>query len=75
MIETIRKIRSKQATWFDALVAKGHTPIMDGNDMDFFAYEAGRHNGPGCQVCGWKACWHCLKVEDIPECTKGAKAC
>lgn len=74
MIETIRKIRNRQADWFDALVAKGHTPITnEAGGLDIFVCDVGKHNGPGCQTCDWSDCWHCLKVADIPECTKGAK--
>jgi hypothetical protein len=68
------KITDKKLTWFDALVAQGHTPVLNEcGDLDVFVCNVGHHNGPGCSTCHWDDCWHCLKPTDIPKC-KGEKA-
>lgn len=61
-----------QQKWTEAIKAKGHTPVMDDGELEYFVMDAGFHNGPGCQTCGWSCCWHCDGIEDIPECTKPA---
>lgn len=62
----------KKKKWHDAMVAKGHVPIMeeysDGPVLDVFVVDCGFHNGPGCSKCRWSTCYHCDGVEDIPEC-------
>ena len=64
--------------WFDAMISKDHTPIMDSSYtnepiLDIFVTDVGLHNGPGCATCGWTDCMYCIDIEDIPEC-KGDKS-
>ncbi|MGX1741605.1 hypothetical protein ACWIEX_08625 [Bosea sp. NPDC055353] len=62
--------KSEETEWFDALKAKGHMPVVgEDGELDYFVYDRGHHNGPGCRACGWSCCWHCKTTEDIPECT------
>ena len=53
------------------MVRKGHTLIQGGGDVDIFVTDHGEHNGPGCSVCGWTVCWHCVSCnpEVIPLCS------
>jgi hypothetical protein len=64
--------------WFDAMVSKGHTPIIAPwtNDpvLDIFVTDVGFHNGPGCATCGWTCCMHCDEIADIPECDQKDKS-
>lgn len=67
-------MNTKSKKWYDAMIAKGHTPIMcsyDSTQIESFVYEQGFCNGPGCSTCNWSTCWHCNKDENsIPECEK-----
>lgn len=56
--------------WFDAMVAKGHTPIVDEDGLNLFVLDEDIHNGPGCNVCHISFCMHCRGIKDIPECIK-----
>ena len=53
----------KEKLWYDIMVERGHTPIMDEYDgekeLNYFVYDYDHHNGPGCSVCNWSVCWHC----------------
>lgn len=65
----------KQETWRLAMIAKGHTPKIDrdfGGGLHIYVMDAGHHNGPGCDTCGWSICWHCDGVESIPQCADPA---
>lgn len=60
--------------WYDAMVAKGHTPQMhedndwvDRSGIDMFASSYGFHNGPVCTVCHWSCCEHCKDIAAIPN--------
>lgn len=45
------------------------TNEYDESTVDMFAGVNIRiHNGPLCIKCGWATCWHCNKLENIPEC-------
>ena len=62
-------------TWYEALKAKGHMPIMVDYDdegdpprLDVFVCDSGYHNGPGCEACRWSCCMHCKGIKSIPEC-------
>lgn len=58
-----------QRQWYDAMVERGHTPIMFKDELDVFAYyTSDPHNGPKCEVCDWGTCWHCDDVDVIPDC-------
>lgn len=59
----------KYKLWYDALVAKGHTPVMDDGRIDIWVVDEGYHNGPGCKACGRSWCWHCYKPDDVTECS------
>lgn len=61
-----------QDAWFTIARERGHTLRTwdDGQRVDMFVMDAGFHNGPGCETCGWSACMHCdWKAEDIPTCS------
>lgn len=61
---------AEDASWFEAMKAKGHMPILEENgNLDVFVLEYDHHNGPGCSACGWSCCHHCDSIESIPECT------
>ncbi len=48
---------------------KGHVLIRnEDGDVDHFVVSHGYCNGPGCSVCGWSACHHCITADKIPEC-------
>lgn len=56
-------------TYMEKFLAQGHTPIMDGDDVDMFVTDFRYCNGPGCSVCGFTECWHCNhECNDIPKC-------
>jgi hypothetical protein len=69
-------MNARNEKWVAAMKAKGHTPRMvdwpDGPDLDIFFTDAGFHNGPGCDTCGWTCCMHCDDVGRIPECDNPA---
>lgn len=46
---------------------KGHKWQKEGRSVDFFAMDAGFHNGPRCVNCGYSFCEHC--TGDIRPCT------
>mgnify|MGYP003386478718 CR=1 FL=1 len=60
--------------WKDAMIKKGHTPILDYDgvlnvwvlDED---YDEEDHNGPGCSSCNWSCCMYCDDIDSIPECS------
>jgi hypothetical protein len=58
--------------WHDDYIAQakaqGHTLRESCGRVDWFAYDSGHCNGPGCEKCDWSACWHCDGPEDIPKC-------
>lgn len=63
-------MNNKEQLWYDALVEKGHTPLLNG-DLDIFFYVGGEyHNGPGCSTCGFGCCWHCNTIDLIPVCSE-----
>jgi hypothetical protein len=62
--------------WHVAMVAAGHSPVLDKDGIDMFVYGdfdpegSDRYcNGPACQTCGWSCCQHCQGPDSIPECT------
>jgi hypothetical protein len=60
---------NKEIAWFAAMVDKGHAPILDQDgDLDTCAFSRDIHNGPECSVCGWNACIHCDRIDQIPVC-------
>jgi hypothetical protein len=60
--------KTKEQRWYEAMVAKGHEPVMFDGELDYFVYDNDMHNGPGCSTCGWSDCWHCNHSMNIPEC-------
>lgn len=58
----------KDSEWLEALIAKNHTPKTEDGELDIFALEIDGHNGPGCVKCGWRCCWHCTRIDEIPDC-------
>lgn len=62
-------LRKSKTKWLDEMRRRGHKPILtEDGDLDIFANASYGHNGPACSVCGWKTCWHCSNVKDIPVC-------
>jgi len=62
--------------WLAAAREKGHTLRTWGDDghVDIFVTDAGFHNGPGCETCGWSACMHCdWQAKKIPQCSAVAR--
>lgn len=66
-------IDAKQEKWMKALQDKGHTPVMDGGQLEMFVTDNDFHNGPGCSECGWTTCWHCNTEASIPQCSARAE--
>lgn len=62
-------IERERKEWFDAMKAKGHSPVLDEDgDIDLLVAGAGYCNGPKCWVCGWFTCVHCENTDNIPPC-------
>jgi hypothetical protein len=72
--ETGIEKRARFRRLFDAMVAKGHTPRMDGDD-DFHHFGSDHCDGPGCATCHWWFCRNCSNwpheetiLTKIPQC-------
>ena len=65
MVETFDEYEKR---WDRAFLKQGHRFRMAEDGPDRFVTSTPGHNGPGCRVCGWSACWYCCKPEDIPKC-------
>ena len=67
-MKTLDRIEAKRAEWRNAMVGKGHTPVMESDGLSAFVCDAPPHSGPGCAACGSSWCWHCYTLDAIPAC-------
>ena len=54
--------------WYDTMIMRGHTPRMDGEDLDIlWPDDDSIHSGPSCTVCGWSICMWCHCEDTDPH--------